>query len=125
MASRQVRHEAEANAARARGDVAVAARHAGLAESARAVGDFYTLRAALGDQLEAAHNEWTTQTAPMRQQAVQADALLRRGPRNCQLEPLTPAEPGPLPGELPGVTTDANSRHAALIAGRSPVPRPR
>ena len=38
------------------------------------------------------------------------------GPRNCQLEPLTPAEPGPLPGELPGVTTDANSRHAALIA---------
>lgn len=118
MASRQVRHVAEAGAARARGDLRLAERHTTLAESARAAGVFYASRAQLGEQLEAAHKEWATQTAPMRLQAVQADALLRRRHPELQLDPLTSAEPEPLADELPTAAADATSRHAAMVAAR-------
>ena len=121
MASRRVRHEAEAVAARARGDLAVADRHAELAHSARAASEFYISRAELDEQLEAARKEWAAQTAPMRLQAVQADALLRRRHPELHLEPLTSAEPEALPDELPAPDATAASRHAAVVAKRLAV----
>ena len=118
MTSREVRHTAEAATARAHGDAGAAERHARLAESAQAASEFYAARAKLDEHLEAARKEWDAHTAPVRLQAVQADAVLRRRHPELQLEPLRSAEPDPLPDELPNRSPAAGERHAAFVAGR-------
>jgi hypothetical protein len=52
----------------------------------------------------------------MRLQSVQADAVLRRRHPDWQLEPLTSAEPDPLPGELPSVADAEKEQHRSLVA---------
>ncbi len=118
MTARQVRHQAEAKTAQARGDQKAAARHASLAESARAASGFYRARGDLDEQLHTARQEWAAKTAPMRLAAVQADALLRRRHPDMRLEPLRSAEPEPLPDVLPEPSADANTQHAGLVAER-------
>lgn len=118
MTAREVRHQAEARAAQDRGDQQAAARHASLAESARAAAAFYRARGDLDEQLHAARQEWAARTAPMRLAAVQADALLRRRHPDMRLEPLRSAEPEPLPGALPEPSAEANAQHASLVSER-------
>ena len=115
MATRKVRHRAEAEAARARGDMSTAAKHAALAQSAAAAAAFYRERAELDEQLDAARQEWDAQTAPMRLQAIQADAVLRRRHPDWNLEPLTSAEPDPLPDELPSISAVESDQHRSLV----------
>jgi hypothetical protein len=121
MTARQIRHLAEAQAARARGDSRAAARHASLADSAGAAIDFYRTRGDLDEQLHAARQEWAARTAPMRLAAIQADALLRRRHPHMPLEPLRSAESEALPDELPEPSPDANARHATLVADKLAV----
>jgi hypothetical protein len=79
--------------------------------------EFYRSRADLDEQLDEARQEWAARTAPMRPAAMQADSLLRRRHPQILLKPLRSAEPEPLPDELPGRTSEANQRHAELVAG--------
>jgi hypothetical protein len=115
MTARHVRHEAEAAAAKARGDIQTAARHAALAASTRAAAEFYTSHGDLDEQLVTARQEWATRTAPTRLAAIQADALLRRRHPRISLDPLRSAEPEPLPDELPEPSPGARERHASLV----------
>jgi hypothetical protein len=121
MTVRQVRCQAEATAAQARGDLRAAARHASLAESAAAAVDFYRSRGDLDEQLDTARQQWAARTAPMRLAAIQADALLRRRHPHLELEPLRSGEPKRLPDKLPEPSPDANARHASLVASKLAV----
>jgi hypothetical protein len=76
MANLQIRHEAKAQAANARGDSLTANRHASLAASTGAAARFYQARGDLDEQLDAARQERAASTAPMRLAAIQADAPL-------------------------------------------------
>lgn len=118
MSARQVRHQAEAQAALARGDQESAATHANLAESARAAAEFYSARGDLDGQLDAARQDWAFRTAPIRLAAIQADSLLRRRHPQLTLEPLRSAETEPLADELPEPTPATSEQHAALVAER-------
>ncbi len=124
MADRQVRHDAEAAAARARGDQTAAAKRADLADSARTASKFYASRAELDEQLEAARQEWAAHTAPMRLQAVQADALLRSRHPQLQLQPLTSAEPVALPDELPTKFCLGKQRKDAVLQAPKQIMKP-
>jgi hypothetical protein len=115
MTARQVRHQAEADVAKARGDSEKTARHGLLAASAGAAAEFYRARGDLDEQLDAARQEWAARTAPMRLAAIQADSLLRRRHPSMPLEPLWSAEPEPLPDELPRPTVETGLRHAVLV----------
>jgi hypothetical protein len=117
MTARQVRHQAEARVARARGHSEIAARHGLLAASAGAAVDFYRARGDLDERLDAARQEWAARTAPMRLTAIQADSLLRRRHPGMPLEPLRSAEPEPLPDHLPEATLEAALRHTVLLTG--------
>jgi hypothetical protein len=121
MTARRIRHQAETQAARARGDAEAATRHARLAESARAAAGFYRARGDLDEQLHTVRQEWAARTAPMRLAAIQADALLRRRHAGLELEPLRSAEPEPLPDKLPEPSPDANARHARRVASKLAV----
>jgi len=51
----------------------------------------------------------------MRLQAIQADALLRRRHPDWHLDPLTSAEPDPLPDQLPDIAAAEAERHRSLV----------
>lgn len=115
MTTREIRHQVEAEAARARADHSAANKHSALAQSAAAAASFYRERAELDEQLDGARQQWATQTAPIRLQAVQADAVLRRRHPDWHLDPLTSAEPDPLPDKLPAVAAGETERHRSLV----------
>ena len=115
MTTREVLHKAEAKAARARGDQPAAEKHDTLAQSAATAATVYRERAELDEQLDEARRQWDAQTAPMRHQALQADAVLRRRHPDWHLDPLTSAEPDPLPDEIPSITALEEERHRSLV----------
>ncbi len=118
MSARQIRHQAEARAATARGDEQAATKHASLADSAQTAAKFYQARGDLDEQLDHARHEWAARTAPTRLAAIQADALLRRRHPQMTLAPLRSAEPDALPDGLPQPTPEAAAKHASVVAQR-------
>jgi thymidine kinase len=116
MAAREVRHQAETEAAQGRGDRRAADKHAVLAQSARAAGVFYAERTVLDEQLDAARKQWGAKTAPARLSAVHADAELRRRHPDWHLDALATAEPNPLPDELPEISAAQGLNHSRVVA---------
>jgi len=101
------RADAEAATARAARNHDLAARHAQLADSARAMARFYrqmeTMDAAIMDH----RDQWARVTEGSRHLAVMADAELRRRHPEARLDPLRSAEPEP-PDPLPPAPAEAD-----------------
>jgi conjugative relaxase-like TrwC/TraI family protein len=111
------RSGAEAQVARSEGDLPCAARHEVLLRSAKAAAAFYAQREQLDAKLADDRAEWEQITAGSRHIAILADAELRRRHPDIKLEPLTTAEPEPLPAEVPAITdTEVTLRHAGAVS---------
>jgi conjugative relaxase-like TrwC/TraI family protein len=87
------RADAEADAARGRGDQAAASRHAWLAASSRAMAAVYLGHETTFAETMAAREEWERSTRWPRHLAVAADSEYRRRHPEVQLSPLRSAEP--------------------------------
>ena len=92
-----------------RRDLQTAARHDALASSAKAAAAFYARREQTDQALAADRADWEKSTARPRQQAVLADAELRRRHPHTPLPVLRSAEPAPLPDDVPAVTATPGS----------------
>jgi hypothetical protein len=89
-----IRSDAEAKAARERGDEETAARHEALARSARAMkGSYRSYETTFAGTMEV-RAEWEHATEHTRHLAVAADSEYRRRHPEEKLEPLRSAEPG-------------------------------
>lgn len=86
------RSDAEAAAARQRGEEQLATRHAQIAASARAAAAFYRQRAAEDEAVMADRQEWERVTEGTRNLALRADSEYRRRHPDVQLGPLTSGE---------------------------------
>jgi len=115
------RADAEAVAARAAGDHALAARHGQLAESARYVARFYRQMEAMDAAILDHRDQWARVTEGSRHLAVMADAELRRRHPRIALDPLRSAEsepPAPLPPALTEADVDARLKHTRETLAR-------
>jgi hypothetical protein len=91
-----IRAAAEADGARKASDHDRAVRHEHLAASYRALRDYYQQQERAYVQAMADRQEWEQATARSRQQAIAADAELRRRHPHRQIGPLRSAEPVPV-----------------------------
>jgi hypothetical protein len=119
------RSDAEATAARIRGDEDLAARHHNLAVSARAAAAFYTQRVAEDEAVLEDRQEWDRLTEGTRNLALRADAEYRKRNPEAKLEPLTSGELGDhaaaqAAGRLPEMAgeAEADERTAQLAEQR-------
>jgi hypothetical protein len=87
------RADAEAAAARQRGDAGAAGRHESRAASYRAAGKWYEHRAELDEKLMQDRAAWEQLTAGPRHLALAADTELRRRHPGQPIEPVRSAEP--------------------------------
>ena len=104
-----VRADAEAQAARSRGQDEVATKQAELAASYQTMHDAYRERENVFAAVMDDRAEWERATAQQRHLAVAADAELRRRHPDQRFEPLRSAEPEPV--------TEAQSEELTLTAG--------
>ena len=114
-----VRAEAEAAAARQRGDEDLAARHEQIAASSRAAAAFYRERAAEGEAVMADRQEWDRLTEGTRNLAVRADAEYRRRYPEAELQPLSAGE-----AEQPGRCGGGRAARAARRSRGDPADGP-
>jgi hypothetical protein len=119
------RSDAEATAARIRGDEDLAARHHDLAVSARAAAAFYAHRVAEDEATLEDRQEWERLTEGTRDLALRADAEYRKRNPEAKLEPLASGEladntAAQMAGRLPQMTAEAEAaeRTALLAADR-------
>jgi hypothetical protein len=90
-----IHEEAEAEAARKRGEAERAARHDGWAASYQAMRDRYQAQEEIFAKSMADRAEWERATEQPRHLAVAADAELRRRHPHQRIEPVRSAEPEP------------------------------
>jgi DNA replication protein DnaC len=88
-----IRHDAEAEVARQRGDQDKAGQHELLAGSSRSAAMFYRSHEAELAQGDEDYREWESLTEASRHMAVAADSELRRRAPGRELPPLKSAEP--------------------------------
>ena len=114
------RADAEASAARIRGDMEAAERHERIAASHRSAGAWYERRAGLDEKLLADRQAWEQTTAGTRHLALAADTELRRRDPKAEISPLRSAEPDAPETELGGwLDPEATAeREARAQAGR-------
>jgi hypothetical protein len=98
MRLKAIRAEAEAKTAK---DQAVAARHAGIASTARAIEARYREHQATLSEVMEDRGLWDKLTQGSRQLAVQADSEIRRRYPDRKIKPLESAEPKVPDGTLP------------------------
>ncbi len=100
-AAASARADAEAAAARDRGERELGRQHQDLAESSRALEAFYRQREAIDAGLMEDYQAWEKVTAGSRHVGVLADAELRRRHAGLDLDPLRSAEPAAPAAEVP------------------------
>jgi hypothetical protein len=114
------RADAEASAARIRGDMEAAERHDRIAASHRSAGAWYERRAALDEKLMEDRAAWEQTFAGSGHLALAADTELRRRNPKAEIAPLRSAEPAAPETELGGwLDPEATAqREARAHAGR-------